>query len=346
MLRFFFDKPFIDGLNFSAFSEKPYLQDFFETFIRKFKGQVQVIIEGDFNDEMTKKSIKDSPILEALISFNPSNTLFEPNFERLFTELPKGYFGSILFSGRSEAYFVERDYGIPYFSLNNLKELWPIYKPDVGQDLLIRSNIPNDCTGYFTGWPFFNKFRKKVFKMILVDKYIINNKDRQRISYNLKPLIENLTNTSKTISQKVIIIALHLPKNFRRNDESNWFEDQFSALIEEFKIPDRNLAYNFIRYDKGKNYRNDSIHNRFILTNLLFIETRAGFNIYDEKGGINSADILTVKSIFKTSNYRLFVDHYNQCLNYFTGLKYSDIAVLPGGKKVPCINYYPENLVI
>jgi hypothetical protein len=342
MLQLIFERTFLETCSREIEDNSEILSDFFISFINDFRGKVQVLVDFQFDELVLKEKLSTDRLFYAISSIS-AKTKYEQLTEDYFELYEKTYFSSVLFSNNTNLNKLSTNNSFTVLSTERLKEYWVILRPNIAkQDFLIRSGNQNEEDGYFPGWNFFERFSRFTSKAILVDGYVLGDKTNQKIQNNLLPFLESLFGKDTKYRKELLIFTKELPGKIKKEEKDYWFKNDFKNLKPLLTWVWNSCSIKFIRYSEAAN-KGDSIHNRFLISNLFLIENRAGFNFYKSNANVNNADILTVKSIFSTYNYRLWLDHLDQCQEYMEGLKETEEVIMAGPRKEICFNIYSND---
>ncbi len=298
-MNVFIEKEFIDNFEL-MYSDNAHLIEW-DLLHVLFTQYTNINLFINSTGEDFEKVIKSSEILMKLSDNNPNiqpysdlkNKIQNSNSVQtlVFTEKEKDWFKEI--DCKTILHFTYSDFA------DKLKEF--INRNDLEFDLSDKESEFN--------WNLFHFIADSSNVIFISDPYVLKDKDGQKISQNLIPLLRN--NLNKDQTYKVFIIS----------DLSDVKVDKILQLLNS-KLTDFKIEFYIINIIKGS--KPMDFHDRLLYTNYSITTSGIGFNI-DSNKTYNSE--VSTKTIFYKKTYKKYVNHFKMIGEYIDKLeKYQDYS--------------------
>lgn len=314
MLELILDKEFANNFHLAYKGDEEYVDDFRSYFIKKM--QKIKLVSNYLNIEELEKQAKVNPFLELIIECIPeldfrTDLLKEINSPEFpITGSP---FKLILTGENTETCNDRRNrFGLEYLNPSNLSERWHLYysrRTDINRKTTDDPEIPADFK--FDSWVKCKAFTHPINSIIIIDKYFLKWKNEKKLEQNIKnnflPLFQNLLAEAATETPIEIMIVsefedLPEPKQAVMVQRSQLILEK---LINH--ITHKAIMVNILVYKKSLfSDNNKAFHDRIIITNYFYIESGAGFIIFEDKGfrkAIETNTEIKFRSILNIQNY-------------------------------------------
>ncbi len=298
-MNIFIEKEFIENFEI-MYSDNAYLVEWKLLYVL-FTEYTNINLFINSTNEDFENVIKSSEILLKLSDINPNiqpysdlkNEIINSNSVQtlVFTETEKDWFKEIDCS--TILHFTYSDFA------DKLKEF--IKNNQLEFDLSDR-----ECE---FNWNLFHFIANSSNFIFISDPYILKDKDGQKISHNLIPLLRN--NLHKDQSYKVFIIC-------------DLADVKVNKILQALysKLADFDFKFYFINIIKGS--KPMYLHDRLLYTNYSITTSGIGFNIDSNK--TYNSEVLT-KTIFYKKTYKKYVNHFKLIGEYIDKLeKYTDYS--------------------
>ena len=328
MLDLVLDKEFANNFHLAYKGEEEYVDDFTNFFLKNLKRFK--LISNYKNLEELKEHAKSNAILELIIERNPIIE-FRPNLLNDIgaSEFPDtgSPFKLILTGKNTKSCDLFRSrFGLEFFNPDNLAIRWKLYyshRPDINRKTTNDPDIPDRYK--FDSWEKCTPFIHPVNSFILTDKYLLKWKNERNfdkdINDNIIPLFEQLlAEAAKETTIDIMIIS--------EIDESSPHPSQMVKVQRSYDLLKAKIAekcnriinLNILVYH-GSLFSADHLpfHDRAIITNYFYIESGAGFLIFNNRGFRKSIEknteikyrsILNIQNLYTTLSDLKQVDSF------------------------------------
>jgi hypothetical protein len=311
MLELFLDKEFANKFHLAYMGEEVYVNDFQNYFLKTIKKITLISNYLDFED--LKNHAKENPFLELIVEctsklFYHADLLNEINSK----EFPDtgSPFKLILIGQKAEICDYRRKrFGFEYLSPTNLSERWRLYysrRPDINRKTTDDIEIPTDQR--FDSWGKIKSFKHPLNSIVLIDKFLLKWKSKIELEKDIKdnifPIFNNLLVEAANETPIEIMIVSEFEEPLQK-DKVILSQSILETLFKE--KTNKAICLNILAYKKTSSDLNKPIHDRIIITNYFYIESGAGFKIFDNKGfretietntEIKFRSILNIQNIF------------------------------------------------
>lgn len=300
--------------------EKAFLDDFYisididsltktqEILVAIFKeyGSVKKYIDIEFLSKEKLDMYKKEHELMAYLWLNGAPNSIK-SVKKHFFENETACKQTIIFTHKSQDWFKEAERkGALCFSMEN-------YNNKINT-ILTECHIKIDLSEGFKGWSLLSNFGKlPVSEVLISDNYVLLNKERQKITDNLIPLLENILNrNASSIKTNIFTLDLNpLKDNFDKNKEK---AKKVSVLLNS------SLAHYKNKYTIWSSKQSNKIkmHDRILLSDFYIIDSGIGFNLMPSK---NSNSQIIGETIFSKYTYDRLRNLKNKYVEYQEKLK-------------------------
>jgi len=296
-MNIFLEKEFIENFELMYVDNAHIIE--WELLYTLFTEYTNINLFINTKEEDFEKIIKSSQILITLSDINPNIKIYSD----LKNEIQNSNaIQTLVFTEYEKDWFKEIDCNtILHFTYSNFAEKL--------KEFIKRNHLEFDLSDKESkfNWKLFHFIADSSNVIFISDPYILKDKDGQKISQNLIPLLKNnLRNDQK---YKVFIIS-----DLKGVKVDKILQVLYSKLA-DFKI--KFYIINIIKDNKIMNF-----HDRLLYTNYSITTSGIGFNI-DPKKTYNSE--ISTKTIFYKKTYKKYVNHFMLIGKYIDKLeKYSD----------------------
>jgi len=312
MLELFLDKEFANNYHL-AFNDKKdeYVEDFQNDFIKKI--QKLKLISNYLDKEDLMNQAKDNPLLELLIERIPklvfSGDLLNEINSKEFPDTGSP-FKLILTGQKTEICdFRRKRFGLEYLTPANLSERWQLYytrRSDINRKTTSDPAIPDEQR--FDSWDKIKSFVHPLNSIILIDKYLLKWKTKKEFDKDIKNNILPIFNNLLLGGANETPIEIMIVSEFEEPSQKDKVE--LSQITLETRIKENTMKIihlNILAYKKSSSNNITPIHDRVIITNYFYIESGAGFKIFDNNGfrvtietntEIKFRSILNIQNVF------------------------------------------------
>ena len=205
---------------------------------------------------------------------------------------------TLIFTQNNEDWFNEAERkGALCFSYEN-------YRQKI-ENIVQKCHFKIDLSEGFQGWGFLNNLKNTPFNKILInDGYILTDKDSQKMSDNLIPILQNIMDKNYQTKTDVEIYTkdLNPPQPGTFEQIKSEVDKKLRRLNSVFANYQLSLKIISNTLQKGKY----DFHDRLIYLNYLIIDSPRGFNLIPHK---KSNSQLTVETIFEKYTYNRLRNH-------------------------------------
>lgn len=317
---------YIDRIFFEEFSkrddlENEVIEDFYKKFLRKVRG-VEVLINLSSINELKTLS-QQNRFYNDLLEINPATTI-NCNWKYEIIDNNNLHIGNpikvFLLSNADDCEYLEERYGYLFINNDNLIEKWSPVRWD--REVTKMTPGSRDDEYGFNSWSRLEKEKHPFTELMILDRYVLEDKSNQRIIDNVVPLIKSLLNNhhSTTRAPKITIIT-----KYREPKKLGEVLNRLNGLIP-------NIELGIIHYDKkyapNKNFIDE--HDREIYTNYLKFECGSGWNIFKVNGRVNHRTTITIQSMLRNDVRNASVEAWKNLKEYKNRIKDGDQIVIPG----------------
>lgn len=287
---------------------RKHLFDDFVRFIKKLEPGFTLISDFSSLDEI-KVAAQGNTLLELIIEKVPK-LVFLSDLNRRVREICF-YEGKncmklfLLDCPTSDCEVLEMSYGYSFICGENFKSKWePYYSDRDDTTLFITPKTSMNDNLRFDSWETLKKFGHPLNALLIVDNYILSDKNNQRIDQNLKPLLLNLLPKQKTVLPiDITIISEVEPWNISFKEVLQDLEEFLTDALPELYFNLNILKFDRTILDKLPDRRFNT-HDRRIITNNFWIESGIGFNLMNNNGRLSKSNsIITFRFNLFGSNY-------------------------------------------
>ncbi len=345
MIELILDKKFVNIFHLAINGEDEYVEDFINFFIKNLKRPK--LISNYIDSEDLMHQAQNIPFLRLIIQRNPE-LYFSKDLEYEINSKDFPVIGSpfkLILTGEKTdiCNFRRKRFGLEYINPSNLSERWKLHysrRPDINRKTTDDEGIPSEQR--FDSWEKFKTFCHPLNSIILIDKYFLKWKTEKCFKNDLKnnilPLFESLLSQASNET----IIEILIVSNFEEKTEPVQKDKVLLSLstlktkIE--KLTNKKFKLNIIAYKYDTAVKAKRVHDRIIITNYFYIESGAGFNIFNEIGIRQNIEINTeikFRSILNIQNvFSAFYD-LKQLNLYINKQKNAE-------ERINYLNFYPE----
>jgi hypothetical protein len=342
MLELFLDKEFANNYHLVYQGEKVYVDDFQNYFLKEIKNLTLITNYFDFED-LTNK-VKENAFLEHIIGCIPK-IIYHPD---LLNEINSKEFPDIgspfklILTGQKTdvCNYRRKRFGLEFINPTNLSDRWQLHysrRIDMNRKTTKDSEIPDDQR--FDSWEKIKSFSHPLNSIILIDRYLLKWKTKKEFEKDLKnnilPLFKNLLIERADETPIEIMIV----SEFEENPKEDSIRESHSRLVTRLREETKKVInLNLIAYKKFSSKTIYPFHDRLIITNYFYIESGAGFKIFDNNGireTIETNTEIKFRSIFNIQNVFSVLYDLKQLGIYCKKQENSPA-------RMDSINYYPK----
>lgn len=228
------------------------------------------------------------------------------------------------------------NFGYEFISTKNLEVIWKKYLTKEIEKSVDAPPDPNDET-LFNSWRDLKTVSlSPTNSIIIVDKYILCDKQTQRIQDNLIPALANIIPENYHGQLDIIILSEEIVSNQKtRSTEEKAKEvyDQIRGSLSNLKSI--NFKLKILIHSKAF-YPNDfmSLHDRLIYTNYYTIESGQGFNLFNGKQRLCANSKVQIHFNFQPFYMKVLPRHIESLKKYIDKLKRVEVHNM--------FKYYPD----
>jgi len=263
-------------------SENPYDLLLVTQFYNLFTTNAYLVLDKKIED------MQKNPYIKKLLkeSKTRGKVLLEENRHDLFEEKSYPSLSAntmfIMNKSKEECQKLEEDYGMYFISIDNIFERakllfsWALYNVTRNEK----------ASNKFKNWEELQNFRHPFNAMVLVDNYILQEKDNYKGIDNLIDLLDNfLPNELQKLDFHLTIIIKKDEKNLKSKCK------KLTEMINNLKRPYK-IVISLISVSSDKN------HDRNIFTNYFWLHSGHGFDYFSKKGDVTNPTNLMIFPIF------------------------------------------------
>jgi len=307
------DKSFLDKFVDIYDSENDLHTDF-KSFLKKVR-DFDLIINYPNRDEF-EEAVLTNPILELIIDTKPPEIKYRENLlEELFSldfydkTSPIKIFMVELSS--EECSNLSEKFGFEYISTNNIGDRWKIYSSNRNDwKMKVTKNETISDEIKFDSWNKLSKFCHPLHSIVILDRYILTNKQNQQVKDNLFPLLKTLTSFSckdQTLNLTIITEKLYNSIEKVHLDVMNYIENELKLTCH----------LNIIKNEKSFNPRDfEDLHPRRIFTNYFTINPDNSFNFFKPGGKVNANTKLYFEFIYSNYEWQSYLQDISDISKY------------------------------
>jgi hypothetical protein len=311
MLELVLDKEFVNTFHLAYNGNDDYVDDFRDFFIKKLKRLTLVSNYADLEDIITQS--QDNPLLELIIECIPkldfrADLLNEINSKDF--PLIGSPFKLILTGEKNEVCNYRRKrFGLEFLNPTILSDRWQLHysrRQDINRKTTDDSEIPAEQR--FDSWGKIMSFAHPLNSIILIDRYLLKWKTEKEFEKNLKnnilPIFKYLLLEASFETPIEIMIVSEFEEPAQK-DKVELSQITLETLLKE--NTQRVIYLNILAYKKSSSNNINPIHDRIIITNYFYIESGAGFKIFNNNGfrvsietntEVKFRSILNIQNIF------------------------------------------------
>jgi len=259
-MELYIDKEFLDNF-YLDYNDKPIQEIVKKIFIEY--GQKRVFVNYDAaNFEKLENENEFFALISNIIPPTPVNSIKEHLFSK------SDFRQTIVFSNYNEEWLEDiESKGALCFCFENFEEKI--------KNIIDQLHFRIDLSESFTDWNFLSKFHFLDFNTITIsDRYILSDKDNQKIDDNLIPVLKSFFSNKKT-EIKIDILTKELNAI---SSSDNHKKEKAKKIINKLNrvFANSKAKFNIIMNDFPSHY---VMHDRSIATNFSLLECGKGFNL-------------------------------------------------------------------
>ena len=259
-MELYIDKEFLDNF-YLDYNDKPIQEIVKKIFIEY--GQKRVFVNYDAaNFEKLENENEFFALISNIIPPTPVNSIKEHLFSK------SDFRQTIVFSNYNEEWLKDiESKGALCFCFENFEEKI--------KNIIDQLHFRIDLSESFTDWNFLSKFHFLDFNTITIsDRYILSDKDNQKIDDNLIPVLKSFFSNKKT-EIKIDILTKELNAI---SSSDNHKKEKAKKIINKLNrvFANSKAKFNIIMNDFPSHY---VMHDRSIATNFSLLECGKGFNL-------------------------------------------------------------------
>ncbi|MCB9251736.1 MAG: hypothetical protein H6605_04675 [Flavobacteriales bacterium] len=297
------------------------IYDFRNRFLKKIRG-IEVITDSDFDgiEDLVNESEFYSDLSEIngivcdktwLDKLKDESFLYSGNLSKVF-----------LLGNDFDCKAMTSEYNLLFINNSNLLDSWNDVRTDREISEMTPSNS-DDNPFSFHSWEKLKLFKHPFHDLLIFDLYLLGDKSNQKIDDNLIPMLNCLSefNPKQKFELTILTKEFLKPKNIYNPVEK--IEEVFTKIgIEKCKL---------IYYDAQKS---ESLkeHDRQLYTNYMVFDCGAGWNIFNQKGGVNTSTKIIGRSIFRNDSKNSSESALQNFKKYFEAVKHSKIQIAMAGQ--------------
>lgn len=229
-------------------------------------------------------------------------------------------------------------YELIFVSFPEIESIWTKFKElRRGFQLKVTKSdlIPSD--NKLDDWSKIQPFCNPMKDIIIFDKYILGDKDNQRLIHNLFPLLERILIQKKTITPSYITII---------TEKGKWdnfcIEQRHKAIVNHLNSKGiTNFKLNIIKYTKAIYPKgSEGLHSRFILSSYFHIKCDDSLNFFKPNGQINNDADVRVNFTLNNLESKFFIKELND-IKFYLGKVENNLNHPDDDRK---LMYYPDKL--
>jgi|TARA_R110002096_G_scaffold397632_1_gene593517 hypothetical protein len=259
-MELYIDKEFLDNF-YLDYNDKPIQEIVKKIFIEY--GEKRVFVNYDAaNFEKLENENEFFALISNIIPPTPVNSIKEHLFSK------SDFRQTIVFSNYNEEWLKDiESKGALCFCFENFEEKI--------KNIIDQLHFRIDLSESFTDWNFLSKFHFLDFNTITIsDRYILSDKDNQKIDDNLIPVLKSFFSNKKT-EIKIDILTKELNAI---SSSDNHKKEKAKKIINKLNrvFANSKAKFNIIMNDFPSHY---VMHDRSIATNFSLLECGKGFNL-------------------------------------------------------------------
>jgi hypothetical protein len=171
--------------------------------------------------------------------------------------------------------------------------------------------------------------------IIILDRYILTDRKKQKVSDNLVPLILSIASVEKSKKIDVLIITEQISSLERSIDLNQRAMNIHKRLIKDLANKASQFNVSILIYNKAfQPESNPEFHDRIVYTNYYTIKCGVGFNLFDGRRRLIFNSEIEVHFNFQSYYMRALPRHLNSISNYFDKVERTEV--------LNQFKYYPD----
>lgn len=196
---------------------------------------------------------------------------------------------------------------------------------EIVNKLHFRIDLSETDNSRFIGWEEFRRFEiLPINSMIVSDKYVLSDKDGQKIDKNLIPFLKSILEGKQETNIEIAILTDKILKNEKIPDAGT---KEREKVKEKHAYLNSRFAQYKVKFSIIKNLEKDltkfELHDRIIYTNYSILEIGKGFNLSKNISNdkLQSNSQILCETILDKYTYNRLKNHFRLLSYYFKELK-------------------------
>lgn len=319
MISIYVSHTFIDEFQGRKDLSSDIVNDFRKLFLKRIKG-VEVTVDIEFS-KLEKLITEDEFYndLSEISGIKCDDSWVNKLEDEAF--LYKGNLSKLFLLGNAiDCDNLVSKYNLLFINNNNLETLWHQVRIDREISEMTPCNA-NENDYSFDNWLKLSNFKHPFHDLLIFDLYLLCDKSNQKIESNLKPMLQSFSAFTQNGEYQLTIISKEILKPNAVNNPVEKIEDVYQMI--------NRTNCKLVYYDETKATLKE--HDRQIITNYMVFDCGAGWNIFKEKGGVNTSTKIIGRSIFRNDAKNSANNALQNFKSYYATIKEKKIQVLIPG---------------